>query len=338
MADWNAFAYHFCLNAYYCAGLRAAAHALADVGHPDAEAFAADAVEYREDILRAYRWTQARMPVYPLADGTFVPGYPSQLFSPGPLGYLFPGEDGNRSWCYDVELGAHQLVPLGILDAGSRDVTWMMHHMEDVQFLSDGWFDYPAAESAKDPFNLGGFAKVQPYYCRNAEVYAMRDDVRPFIRSYFNTIPSLLSREVLSFQEHFKGVGAWNKTHETGYFLHQTRMMLVMERADDLWLAPFVTNNWLRHGMTVGVRNAPTRFGPVSYRIHSSVDDGVIEAIIEPPLRRPPAQIVLRLRHPENRPIRSVTVGGRSHADFDVKAECIRLRPGQDRIVVRATY
>ncbi len=43
-----------------------------------------------------------------------------------------------------------------------------------MQFLADGWFDYPAINNEKDPFNFGGFAKVQPYYCRNDEIYALK--------------------------------------------------------------------------------------------------------------------------------------------------------------------
>ena len=226
------------------------------------------------------------------------PHYPSQVHSPGKLGDFFPGQDAGRSWCYDVEIGAHQLVPTGVLDPHSREVGRMMDHMEDVQFLADGWFDYPAAMNHADWFNLGGFSKVQPYYTRNCEVYALRDDVRPFIRSYFNSLASLLNPEVLTFWEHFRHSGAWDKTHETGYFLHQTRTMLVQERGNELWLAPFATSNWLRDGQRISVRNAPTRFGKVSYEIKSNIDSGYVEATIEPPTLNPPKQIVIRLRHP----------------------------------------
>ena len=338
MADWNAFAYHFCLNGYYCAGLRAAAAALADAGVPEASGWRDTAARFAEDILRGYAWTRAMMPVYRLRDGTSVPGYPSQMHSPGPTGNFFPGEDGNRSWCYDVEIGAHHLVPFGILAPDSRETAWMMDHMEDVQFLSEGWFDYPAEQSQKDWYNRGGFAKVQPYYCRNAEVCALRDDIKPFLRTYFNTIPSLLNLENLSFQEHFRGVGAWNKTHETGYFLHQTRLMLLMERGDDLWLAPFVTTNWFKDGQSVAVRKAPTRFGPMSYQIGSALAQGYIEATIEPPTRSSPRQIVLRLRHPEGKPMLKVTVNGQPHQEFDPVKEIIRISPMGEKITVRASY
>ena len=62
------------------------------------------------------------MPVLLLRDGTAVPGCPSQVHSPGPVVDFFPGEDANRSWCYDVEVGTHQLVPLGVLDENAPDV------------------------------------------------------------------------------------------------------------------------------------------------------------------------------------------------------------------------
>ena len=210
--------------------------------------------------------------------------------------------------------------------------------MEDVQFLSDGWFDYPAAMNELDWFNLGGFSKVQPYYTRNCEVYALRDDVKPFVRSYFNTIAAMLNPEVLSFWEHFNHSGAWDKTHETGYFLHQTRTMLVTERGDQLWLAAFITSNWLQDGMEVAVTNAPTRFGPVAYRLSSHVKDGYIEANIEPPTRDAPKLLVLRLRHPDGQRIRRVTVNGKSHRNFDPVRECIFLKPTRERMVVLAKY
>jgi len=337
-ADWNRFAYRFFQEAHYCAGLRDAARVLAEAGHPEADAFKREAAAFGDEIARAYRWTQARCPVLSLSNGTWVPAYPSTVYSFGNLEDMIPGEDGNRSWCYDVEIGAHHLAALGVLDPGSADVGRMMDHMEDVWFLHAGMGDYPADKNRADWFNLGGFAKVQPYYARNVEVCALRDDVKPFIRSYFNTIPSLLNTENLAFWEHFGNRGAWHKPHETGYFLAQTRLMLVMERGEQLWLAPFVTGEWLKDGRAVSVRNAPTRFGKVSYRIASSAKRGFIEATIDPPTRTPPKGIVLRLRHPEGKTMRSVLIGGRPHQAFDAVDSSIRIKPGPGPITLRATF
>jgi hypothetical protein len=339
LADWNAYACHFSMNAYYFAALRGLGDALGDIGHPDADFFKGHAAELRANTLRAYAWTQARSPVLALRDGTWIPAYPSQVHSPGKLGDFFPGQDAGRSWCYDVEIGAHQLAPAGILDPDSREMTRILDHMEDVQFLADGWFDYPATMNQGDWFNLGGFSKVQPFYTRTGEVYALRDDVKPFVRSYFNSLAAMLNREVLTFWEHFHAGGAWDKTHETGFFLYRTRTMLVQERGDELWLAPFATSNWLGDGQRVAVENAPTFFGKVSYQIQSHATEGYIEATIHPPTRQAAADLVLRLRHPEGKLMRAVTVNGQPHTDFDPREETIRIVPdGAAPIVVRASY
>ena len=165
-----------------------------------------------------------------------------------------------------------------------------------------------------------------------------RDDVRPFIRSYFNAIPSLLSLENLSFWEHFHNIGGWNKTHETGWFLCQSRIMLVMERGDDLWLAPFVTSEWSRDGMTLQVKDAPTRFGHVTYEIKSSAAQSRIDARIEPPARTSPRRIVLRMRHPDGKPMRSVWVNDKPHADFDPVRETVTVSPSAGTVHVRVQY
>ena len=337
-ADWNRYAYRFVQETHYYAGLRRAAKALADADHPQADALLADAERFREDILRAYRWTQARAPVLPLRDGTWVPAYPGMLYCFGRIEDIIPGEDGNRSWCYDVELGAQHLAVLAVLEPDDPEVTWICDHMEDSWFLHGGMGDYPAKKNEADFFNLGGFSKVQPYYTRVAEIYALRDEVKPFVRSYFNTIPTLLSKETMNFWEHFHNRGAWDKTHETGYFLAQSRLMLVMERGDELWLAPFVTDRWLEAGKRMVIENAPTRFGPVSYTISSAVDRGFVEVVVKPPTRVPPERLVVRLRHPEGKSMKAVTVNGEAIATFDATSECIRVEPTGDRIVIRARY
>jgi len=337
VADWGMYAYRFFMEAHYCAGLRDAARALTAIGHPDGPGLAAEAEAFRDDLLRAYRWAQARTPAMRVSDGTFVPGVPSMVHCFGKTGEFFAGEDWNRSWAGDVEIGPHHLAALGLTDPASSAVDGMVATLEDYWVLQDGMGDYPGEPSRADWFNLGGFSKVQPYYTRLAETHALRDDVKPYIRAYFNAIPSLLNRENLSFWEHFHNGGGWNKTHETGWFLTQTRTMLVTERGGELWLAPFVTNRWLEPGMRVSVRRAPTRFGPVSYEIRAAVGD-VIDATIEPPQRVAPEALVIRIRHPQGRQMQRVWVDGREHESFDPAREIVRLAPSRGRIHIRAEF
>lgn len=337
-ADWGRYSYKFFSDTQYCHGLETIAAELAAISHPKAPGLVAEAKEYRADLLRAYRWTQARCPVVRLQDGTWTSNHPGLLDVFGNVEEMFPVEDIVRTPWYSVELGSHHLAANGILDPASGEVARMMDYLEDYQFLRSGWYAYPEEQNRIDPFNFGGFAKGQPYFCRNAEIYALRDDVKPFIRSYFNAVSSLLSEENLSLWEHFNNTSAWNKTHETGWFLCQTATMFALDRDGDLWLAPMVTNNWLADGKRVSVSNLPTRFGPVSYSTVSAAANGHIRAEIDPPTREPFRRLVLRVRHPEGKPIRAVTVNGKSHLAFDSRTECVVIAPTKDHIVVRVEY
>ncbi len=335
IADWGRYALYFYINGYYCAGLKSIADALSDAGHPDAPALEKAAADFRADILRAWRYNQERMPVLPLRDGTWVPATPSSLYAFGLSKSFYRGVGPVG---HDVEVGGNHLLELGFFDPHSRQADWTANYLEDVWFFIPGLAYYPGDEMEKDWLTYGGFAKLQPYYTRYADVLAQRDEVKAFVRNYFNSFLPTLSLETLAMWEHFHTVGAWCKTHEIAWMLEQTRTMMVMERGDELWLAPFVTNNWLRDGMVVAASQAPTRFGPVAYRITSHVADRYIEAEVTPPLRRSPKQIVLRLRHPEGKPMKSVTVNGKPHTKFDPAREIIFVKPTAASIVVRAQY
>jgi hypothetical protein len=337
-ADWSRFDYRFFNDAHFCAGLREAGRVLGEIEGSESEVFRDAARSYAQDTRRAFEWCRARSPVLRLNDGTWVPGYPALMGAHGRVEDYFAGEDSGRNWCYNVELGAHHLAVAEILDPRSEETEWILDHMEDVEFLRSGMGTYPAEENRRDRFNRGGFAKMQPYYARHIEIYALRDDVKPFLRAYFNSMASLLNREVNWFWEHFNNYLGWNKTHELAWFLCQSRLMLVQERNDALWLAPFVTDNWLRHGMRIEVRQAPTHFGPVDYAISSSVNDGYIDVQIQPPTRNPPSEIVVRLRHPDEKPIRSVVLNGKPHVNFDWQAQVVRLPVEAEPMMVRVSY
>jgi hypothetical protein len=251
----------------------------------------------------------------------------------------------NRTLAYDVELGANHLGVMGVLDPMSREIGAMLEHLENVHFITGhGWTaagrtDYTKELNQSEWFNRGGFGKIQPYYGRFTHLYALRDDIKPFLRSYFNALVYLLDLEVLSIWEHtINQTWAWNKTHETGYFLQQSRMMLVQERGEELWLAPFVSSSWMQDGMRVAVKQAPTAFGQVGYEMVSHVSEGYIEAVIEPPSRGRLRKLVVRFRHPDGILIRSVEADGEKHEEFDPAKGCVFIVPGSESIRVRARF
>ncbi len=339
-ADWNRFAYQARPQGEYYAGLAGMAQAFADIGYPGAEGLMKSAAAFRENILRAYTWTQQRSPAVQRRDGAWIPYCPAHFGCFGRVMDLYPNEDGGRSWGKDMSMGAHNLVTLGVLDPFThpKETGWIAEYLEDFWCLQAGMGAYAREETDADWFHLGGFSKVQPYYTRLVELHALRDDVKPFIRAYFNALPSLLNTENLNIWEHFGNGGAWDKPHETGWFLAQTRMMLVAERGAELWLAPFLTHHWMHEGQQVTVRNAPTQFGTVGYTIRSHADKGNIEAEILLPEPCRAASTIIRLRHPRGAQMASVYVNGTPYTDFDADRECVFLPEAKGRIFVRAEY
>ena len=117
------------------------------------------------------------------------------------------------------------------------------------------------------------------------------------------------------------------------------RNLLVMEDGDSPcgWPAPRRAPGWSRARGSPS-RNAPTYFGTVAYEIVSDVDNGKITATVEMPLRKPPQEVLLRLRHPTAAPIKNVTINGQESKEFDAARELVRLSNVTGRTVVTASY
>jgi hypothetical protein len=130
--------------------------------------------------------------------------------------------------------------------------------------------------------------------------------------------------------------GAWDKTHESAWFLEMTHTMLVKARGRELWLAPFITDQWLKPGARLTVRHAPSYLGPVSYEL--AADERGVSATIQPPDRADCQALVLRLRDPAGRRIRQVAVDGAAHEDFDPRSGRVRVKPDGRELRVRVEY
>jgi hypothetical protein len=340
VADQPAFVYSFFANGTYWAGLERAVALLREMGDERAGRWIAAVEAYRDSIVDALAWMQSRVPVVPLRDGNWVPPCAGHVYGSEPGIYYGRNEAL-------VELAPQVLAAQGVLSPGSRRTRWIMDYLEDMHYIpahpDSGLADLSASRNPDlydrhDWFGVGGFSKFQPYYGRTAEVYALMDAVKPFIRTYFNTVASCLNTEALYQTENPWVATAYAKTHETGYFLYQTRLMYVMERDDTLWLAPFVPSHWLEDGRRVRIGHAPTAFGEVSYEIRSRIDSGRIDARIDVPVRRRPEALVLRLRHPAGKRVVGVRVNGSDHTGFDADRNTVTLPCDHDRLDVQVLY
>jgi hypothetical protein len=265
--------------------------------------------------------------------------YPCSVYGRGRTGLLYPSGNRSNTYTYDLDHGAHHLYALGVLDPNSAIVEDMLDQFEDDVFLIDAHLTpaYSAEQNRQEWYDRGGFSKYYIGHNRTATIYALRKEERALIRAAFNWVPSYLDTENMTFWEHNYSA-AWDKTHCTARGLLQFRRLFVDEQEDSLWLALAVPEYYLENGKKVRVREAPTRFGTVSYSLESSTDRGYIEATVESPTRQPPREILLRVRHPGGSAIRSVRLNGKPYADFDAKPGIVRLEPRDTEVRLRLEY
>jgi hypothetical protein len=180
--------------------------------------------------------------------------------------------------------------------------------------------------------------QYQPGLERHANIHLAADDAANFLRSWLNQYAVILLPDAgYIFREHTIG-GPPDKIFEEAAFLERFRDMLVMEEGASLWLARATPRAWLEQGQKISVNNAPTHFGLLAYEIVSDVEHDRITATIELPSRNPPTALLLRFRHPQAAPIKSVAVNGKEWKGFDRNKETITLQGLTGNATVQANY
>ena len=183
---------------------------------------------------------------------------------------------------------------------------------------------------------------MQPLLLNNGIIYLKREQIEHAIRCFYNFLGVSLYPDVKVFAEWTvelgHGAGPFYKTSDESGFLNWLRTFLIYEEENKLFLAMGTPRDWLEDSKTITVNQAATYFGYVNYKIHSRVSSGEIEAILDPPRRNPPEEIVFRLRHPEKKKIQSVTVNGISYQNYNADREVIYLTRLSDKVKIIAKY
>jgi hypothetical protein len=331
LEDEGRWFYWVMTNGYLYLGMTTVADLLAEIGHPDAQRIAAEAAAYLTDLRRGIGESTVRCPVMKLRDGSYVPYLPKHLY-----------RRGRSEGHYEGELGALHLLTTNVYAPDSREMDWTVEYLEDVVFMTeapshDSIISYRDME--RDWFDLGGYPKTQPYLLHTQIAYLRRDQPKLFLRSFWNQLVAQNYRDINAFPEHICWHGAADcKTYEEAMWLQQFRCMLVFDEDNRLLLCGAAPREWFEDGKTIEVSNAPTDFGPVSYQIRSHAAEGTITAQVRFSARRQPGKLLLRLRHPSEAKLTSVTVNGRPWAAFDAARETIELPMDQGKLEVVARY
>ena len=321
-------------------GVRRCAEILGDVDPKMAAEVSAEAQAYRMDLLAASNKSIALSPVIQVLDGT----YHSFI----PLAHDVRGScvrtGGTRSFghggpYWGDTAGMPRIVErTGLWAPNDPRISGYLDVLEDVFLL-----DNPKLRRRTQAYNPTEhwFSHAGWHYqCgheRMANLHLHQDDVPNFLRSWLNAYAVDIMPGEYTFREHTTG-GPPDKSFEEAAFLERFRLMLIMEKGENLWLAQATPRAWLEQGKRIAIKNAPTYFGTLAYEIISDVDNGKITATIEMPSRKPPKSVIVRFRHPKATPIKSVMVNGRPWTGFDKDKEVIKLIGLKGKVVVAASY
>lgn len=302
-------------------GFDAAAKALADLGHPEAKRLQAEAKAYHDDVMQGLAESRILSPVVRLRDGTYVPKYPSHQQLRGRA----------NGWVRETLEGSMLLPAYGLIQANAPETAWIVKDYEDNLYISDQYgYSIPTFEQFW--FSRGGFS-MQANLLDGPLAYLYRDDIKHYLRAFFNGFASAFYPEIKMLNEHSKPelgypVGDHFKSSDEAQVTYWLRLMFVREAGDDLYLGQAIPRYWLDDGNKIGIQNAATYYGPMSLTYQSSLRrNGKITVEFDPPRRNPPQKIYLRLRHPEEKPMKNVTINGSPYDKIDIQKEWIVL-PG----------
>jgi len=181
----------------------------------------------------------------------------------------------------------------------------------------------------------------EPVYNQQATAYLLRDDAKAVVRAFYSYMACAFSHSVFEPVEHRWCWGQYFGPPSTdGAWSELYRNMLVREVDENtLMIGQATPRAWLQNGKRITVKDAPTWFGKVSFEVESQAESGTIRASVQLQSREPLNTILLRLRHPDSRPLRSVTMNGAEWKDFDSSREWVRItRPGAGVYSVVAAY
>ena len=271
----------FMLNGYAYLGLARVAEMMEPIDPAEAGIWREEAAGLKKDIRMSFFETMAKSPVVPLGDGSWVPTVAPWANYSGPV--MLQAEGGN--WdshgtvtTRDSLLGPIYLLFQEVIDPHEPAASFLISYHNELMTIRNAVFS-------------------QPYYSRHDWAHLQRGEVKPFLKTYYNTVASLADRETYTFWEHYFG-GSPHKTHEEGWFLMQTRWMLYLEKGDTLGFLRGIPRSFLAGGKRIDLDGVATYFGPASLHVESSAEQRRIVAHVECATSRRPRAIEIRLPHP----------------------------------------
>ena len=352
-SDWG---FWYAVNAYAWLGMQTMAEAFKTAGLPEGERLEKEAASYLSDLRASVKQASELAPVVRLRNNIYVPYVPSRanqrLRHFGPLvenyysryGKTVPGISYKLSACREALYGPLILISTGIISPHDALAGAILDDWEDnITLTSSLGLHVHGAVDDEYWFSRGGMV-FQPNLQNPIQAYLLRNEIPAAIRSVYNSMVSCLYPDVNAFTEEYHrwgiGSGPFYKIPDESRFVTRTMDMLVMEAGNELWLAPGTPRYWLEPGKAVELYHAAIKFGDVSYELKNGAEPNTIEADINLPTFSSvvPDKILLFVRAPFEKPIKSVTVNGKDWKDWDQIKDAVVLPADANKLKVVLNY
>jgi hypothetical protein len=308
--------HQFMLNGYAYLGISRVAEMLASVDKTNSERIRREGDAWKQDIRTSFFKSMAGSSVVPLGDGTWCPTVPPwteakalRLLYLNPETFLSHG----TFTVSDAMLGPLYLVFCEVLDPEEEASRMLLDYHSELFYQRNSAFS-------------------QPYYSRHNWLQIKLGMVKPFLKTYYNTFSALADRETYTFWEHLYKVSV-HKTHEEAWFLMETRWMLYLEDGQTLRLLSGVPRKWFENGKRIEIKNAASYFGAVSFSVISDLDKNNIIATIECNSDRKPAEVKIRIPHPDGKSPSKVTGG-----IYEKSTETVTIKPFFGKAEIKMEY
>jgi len=304
LEDVTEFYYWLSTNCLTWRGTNAAARALEVFGHAEAGRVRQEADAFRRDLGSGFETMRQHAPLVRLRDGRWVPHYPSRLYCRG----------RDQGWIREVLEGAVYLLISGLYDAGSKQGSWILDDFQDNLYLEPP-YGYVLRDPEINLFNRGGFS-IQPCLLAGLLPHLDRDEPEVYVWMFFNALAAVFREEISGLIEHpMPELGISNsvtfKTSDEANAVMWMRYMYVYWNEQLLHFGRALPRAWFGEEGEIGIIQVSTCFGEVGVRYVPELARREISARLDLKSLRDEPQVLVRFRHPEKAPIRSVRVNGR---------------------------
>jgi hypothetical protein len=331
LEDVGEYCYWLSTNVLTWRGVHRAAEALLAIGHPQGSRIAAEADAYRCELTRGLEIARRHSPLVRLRDGRWVPHYPCRLYRRG----------RDFRWIAEVLEGSVYLLLSGLYAPKSKEAGWILDDYQDNLYQNP-----PFGFSIFDPqvqwFDRGGFS-IQPNLLAGLVPHLDRDEIEMYLWMFFNSLASCYREEVNTLVEHPMpelgfGNAAPMKTGDEANVVRWLRHMFVYECGGVLHLGKAIPRAWLARGDEIYAEGVSTHYGQVGVHFVPRPDQRTIGVIANLELWRQPARLLVRVRHPQKQPIRSVRVAGKEHGTYDADAGDIDITGTSGAVEIEVAY